>query len=250
MTADQMNYEFEVGYDRITNFDSPGYTNKEKSTFLTQAQEEIILDLLKDEDHYKEDFKKSVSKLKTIVSVPIGDFTTSASNYPNGFIVVVPSTVIRVNNERINIRTTSDHSYPNKEFLDVPVKPVDDDYYHANKKNPYKKPSEDLVWRIDQGTNALKQHVYILPSNCTPTTVYIHGYRKPEPIVIKDASYVVADGAIDGRNWSTYTANGLDSELDPIMHRAIVERAIKLAFAALQDQTGFKLSSVKEEEKK
>ena len=31
MTAAQMKYEFEVGYDRITNFDAPGYNEKEIS---------------------------------------------------------------------------------------------------------------------------------------------------------------------------------------------------------------------------
>ena len=33
MTAEQMKYEFDVGYDRITNFDAPGYEPKEISTF-------------------------------------------------------------------------------------------------------------------------------------------------------------------------------------------------------------------------
>ena len=42
MTAEQMNYEFDIGYDFITNFEAPGVEKKEKSTFLTKAQEEIV----------------------------------------------------------------------------------------------------------------------------------------------------------------------------------------------------------------
>ena len=64
MTAQQMKYEFDVGYDRITNFDAPGYNEKEISTFLTKAQEQLVLELYRGGNHYKEDFKKSLNMLK------------------------------------------------------------------------------------------------------------------------------------------------------------------------------------------
>ena len=35
MTATEMGYAFDVGYDKIANFDLPGYEPQEKSTFLT-----------------------------------------------------------------------------------------------------------------------------------------------------------------------------------------------------------------------
>lgn len=249
MTADQMNYEFEVGYDRITNFDSPGYTNKEKSTFLTKAQEELVLDLIRNKDHYKEDFKKSIGKLKTIAEISSAAFVSISTNYPNSVTAIVPIGALVVNNERVNFTTTGLHFYPNKAFTDVRVVPIDDDYYHANKENPYKKPTENKVWRIDLGTASDKYHVYIPGAECTISKVYMHYYRKPEPIIIKDANYVSGDGQIDGKNFSSYTAAGLNSELDAIVHREIVDRAVKLAYAAIQDQAGFQISSAQEQDK-
>jgi hypothetical protein len=251
MTADQMNYEFEVGYDRITNFDSPGYTNKEKSTFLTKAQEELVLDMLRNKDHYKEDFKKSLSKLKTFSEILAAAFVASSGNYPSGIVAVVPATSLWIINDRVALSTTANHFYPSNTtaFTDVAVKPIDDDYYHANKNNPYKKPTTDLVWRIDQGVANAKHHVYICEKECTITKVIMHYYRKPEPIIIKDAGYVAGDGSIDGVAWSTKTTAGLDCELDAILHREIVDKAVKLAYAAIQDQAGFQLSTAQEKQK-
>lgn len=249
MTAAQMDYEFEVGYDRITNFDSPGYTKKEKSTFLTKAQEELVLDLLKKPDHYTEAFKKSVSKLKASSEITGASITAGSGVYASGKVVTVPTASLLVNNEAVNLKGTAQHFYPNTDFLNVRVKPVDDDYYHANIRNPFKKPTEYLVWRIDVGSSTLKQHVYIIPALCTLEKVILHYYRKPEPIIIMDSTYVVGDGSIDGKTWSSYTATELACELDPILHREIVDRAVKLAYAAIQDQAGFQISSAQEQQK-
>jgi len=92
-----------------------------------------------------------------------------------------------------------------------------------------------------------RKHVYVIEAEQTLNTAYIHYYRKPEPIIVQDSTYVAGDGAIDGEDFSDYTATELPSELDSMVHRAIVERAVKLAFAALQDEKGFQLSSAKEQ---
>ena len=240
MTAQQMKYEFEVGYDRITNFDAPGYTEKEISTFLTKAQEQLVLELYRNGNHYKEEFKKSLNMLKT--STDVASFT--AGPYPSSFIGALPSELLVVYNEVASLTTNTSHEYPSATRTDVHVKPVDDDFYHLNKKNPFKKPSvkNDLIWRLDYHTTTTKQHTYVIEANCTLTKVTVHYYKKPSPIIIAWASYVAGDGSIDGVNWSSYTAASLDCALDPITHREIVDRAVQLAFIALQDEKGVQLS--------
>ena len=42
MDANQMRYEFDVLFDKITSLDSPGYTDQEVSVFLTKAQDIFI----------------------------------------------------------------------------------------------------------------------------------------------------------------------------------------------------------------
>ena len=336
MTAEQMKYEFNVGYDKITNFDAPGYVPKEISTFLTRAQESIIYEILKS-SAYDERNKKAMSRLRQVIPLT----TFSAGNYPNGFTTplqvavggvdlafaaatitdaqnrfitsgfrvgdvitvtgatssnndkdyavigvaagtltlspqTVPGTVeagiaattvasdpvLKVRNDRIDIALGSTNFYYDKipvvpatepvtynnAILDVEVIPTDDDFYSVNKDNPYKKPSLEKIWRIDSADESQKQHEYITDGTFTLTTVHLHIDRKPRAIIVPDATYtVVGDGIIDGIYFFDFVT-GLNCLLDQNIHRDIVEKAVKLAYAALQDEKGFQISSVQEQQ--
>ena len=245
MTAEQMKYEFEVGYDFITNFQAPGLNNKEISTFLTIAQEELVFELYNTTSHYTEELKKSLSKLKTSQTIT-GVSISAGIDYPNSYIVSLASDALLVYNESVDLQTGLAHFYPSRTLSNIAVKPVDDDYYHANKDNPFKRPTIERVWRLDNGVSQGKRHVYIVEANTSVVKAIIHYYKKPAPIIIADSAYVVTDGAIDGVNWNSYTASSSNCELDPIMHRRIVARAVKLAYAATKDQLGFEINSAKE----
>ena len=245
MTAAQMKYEFEVGYDFITNFQAPGLNSKEISTFLTKAQEELLFDLYRGSNHYTEEFKKSLSKLKTSQTIT-GVSIVAGTDYPSSYVVDLASNVLVVFNESVDLQTGPTHFYASKAIADVAVKPVDDDYYHANKQNPFKCPNLERVWRLDSGATAGKRHIYIVEPLTSVVKVIVHYYKKPAPIVIADSTYISGDGAIDGVNWSAYTVASSDCELDAIMHRQIIDRAIKLAYAAVKDQLGFEISAAKE----
>jgi hypothetical protein len=325
MTAEQMKYEFEVGYDKITNFDAPGYEPKEISTFLTRAQENVVYEIFKSSAN-KEGNKKSVSELRQVL--PLRTF--AAGNYPNGYISllrnyfsgagifsftantivdsgagflgsnirigdiltirssttnnnrtvhiinVTASTltissqdavllvgsggtaayletfpVLRVRNERADIEVTSDNFYygkiTNNEIDDVEVNPIDEDFYHANKKNPFKKPNEKRLWRIDYSNENQRVHEYITDGTYTIDEVHLHIDRKLRPIIVPDANYVAADATIDDVYFIDFVT-GLDCEIDKLIHRSIVDKAVKMAYAALQDQTGFQISSVQEQQ--
>lgn len=243
MTAEEMGYAFDVGYDKITNFDAPGYEPLEKSTFLTQAQQQLVIDI-RNENSYSELNKRVLDVLKTY-----GDISSFAAGpYPNSFWGDLPN-CFSVINESATLTTTADHFYASTVFADVQVKPIDDDFYHLNKKNPFKNPSFDLVWRLDYGEDDSGwkgKLVYVIEANTALTSVRVHFYRKPSPIVIPDSGYTTE--TLDGVALSGYTANGLDSELNKIIHREIVDRAVKLAYAALQDEKGFQISSLKEQQ--
>jgi len=242
-----MSTEFQIGYDFITNFEAPGVNEREVSFFLTQAQEEIVHSVYRS-DKEVEFNKKVLDILKTT-----NDATTfTAGPYPNSFWTDLPADLLFVINDRIKMTSSASHFFPSTVFDDVKVKPVDDDYYNDNRKNPFKKPDFELAWRLDYAeddTGYKRKHVYVIEANQVLTTAYIHYYRKPEPIIVQDSNYVAGDGAIDGEDFSDYTAASLDSELDSLVHRAIVERAVKLAYAALQNEKGFQLSSALEQGK-
>ena len=331
MTSAQMKYEFEVGYDRITNFDAPGYEPKEISTFLTKSQLDVTYKILEESSH-NERSKKSLSRLKDVLTLStfttgnylngykselkasvIGitlDFTTGAggtiTDSGSGFVTagfragdvitvsgadtsandgtytiasVVAGTItisgqeefdtvetglagtevytdpiLRVINEVTSLDVTSlTHKFyslnAGHTIEDLEVVPIDDDYYHANKKNPYKKPNERKIWRVDTSTETKKLHEYIINSDYTINEIKLFIFRKPRPIIIADTEYAkVTDGQIDGE-WFIDRIDGLDCKLDPSIHREIVDGAVKLAFAALQDEKGFQISSAQEQQK-
>jgi hypothetical protein len=330
MTAEQMKYEFDVGYDKITNFDAPGYEPKEISTFLTRAQESLVYEIL-NSSAFDEKNKKALSRLRQVI--PLSTFT--AGNYPNGFrtplqvsvggtdlwflVATEPNTIVdlqgrfvtagfrigdqilisnahtdtndglytvksveaaklvlfsalsfeeygdaettitvdpilRVRNERADIALGSTNFYYDKisgnAITDVEVDPIDDDFYSANKENPYKKPNVKKIWRIDGADETHKEHEYITDGTFTFTTVHLHIDRKPRPIIVPETTavpYDTADGDIDGITFTDFNT-GLDCHLDQIVHREIVEKAVKLAYAALQDEKGFQISSVQEQQ--
>ena len=347
MTAEQMKYEFDVGYDRITNFDAPGYVPKEISTFLTRAQEEIVLDTL-EASAYDEKNKKALSRLRQVI--PLSTFT--AGNYPNGFstplqvsvggtgiqfvvgaednlesstdnfftdagfregdvvtitgattagndgtfhiievreatgsskliisttesfaanegsvaaTLIVTDPVLRVRNERADIELTTNFYYNripvdpdavpivwNNDILDIQVDPIDDDFYGANKDNPYKKPNIEKIWRIDGADESSKEHEYITDGTFDLTTIHLHIDRKPRAIIVPETTavqYADTDGTIDGI-WFVDFDSGLDCLLDQSIHREIVDMAVKLAYAALQDEKGFQISTVQEQQEK
>ena len=47
MTSQDFSFEFDILYNNISSNQAPGLTEYEKSVFLTQAQEAVILDLYK-----------------------------------------------------------------------------------------------------------------------------------------------------------------------------------------------------------
>ena len=300
MTADQMNYEFEVGYDKITNFDAPGYEPKEISTFLTRAQEIIVYELFEASANDEKN-RKALSRLRQVINVGvftngtypngelaqlrniysggtaltftnpdtitdsgsgfltsgirIGDEITvvnSVGNTSDGTYVVINIVagtltlssetpivngtgnatteihtypVLKVRNERADIDVGSDNFYYGRvagnNIEDLDVEPIDDDFYHANKDNPFKKPSVEKVWRIEYTDINRIIHEYITDGTYTMDDVHIHFDRRPRPIIIVDSTYTTVDGSIDGVYFADYDTTGLDCELDPIIHREI-----------------------------
>ena len=243
-----MSYEFDVGYDYISGFQAPVLTNKEKSTFLTKAQEEVVMDYYR-RDAYNEERNKVLDELKE----PVNITSFSAGPYPNSWAMSLDLSanfrVLAVINERANLSKSS------VDYTNVAVKPIDDDYYKSNIDNPFKKPSLDLIWRIGYGSSLISgspipSHVYILPdASTTIVSMDLHVYKRPSPIIIHDSTYSSADGEIDGVLWSAYTASDSDCALHIIAHRKIVDVAVRMAYAAIQEEKGYQLSSIEEKQK-
>lgn len=227
MTSAEMKEEFLILYDKITNFDAPGYEDDEISRFLTAAQERLVLHIVNPRGNkyatgieYTEKRRKDLSELFRNVELTTADISANQTGVkPNGTFFDLPADFLYTLDEEVLTASASPCFDGNR----IEVKPITHDQYTKNKKNPFKKPDGTLVWRMDFSRDAAgtpKRHEIITDGSYTVTNYYIRYMRKPQPII---TAALPAGITIEGQS------GPLDSELDPIMHRAIVDEAVAIA---------------------
>jgi len=233
MTALEMKKEFLVLYDKITNFDAPGYQDDEISIFLTKAQERIVLHYYHPlGNKYREGFEETEGRRKDLKELVVG-VTLSASSsdqinsLPNGVFYDLPTDCLYAISEEATL-SSSDTCINGTR---VRVKPITHDEYSINLDNPFKKPSGKLVWRLDYNTT---RHELITNGSYTVGEYHLRYIKRPRPIII-DSS------VIDG------VTGPLDSELDPITHKRVVDWAVKIA-TGITDPQQYQIKSIEQQE--
>ena len=233
MTASEMKTEFLIGYDKITSFAAPGYEDNEISKFLNDAQERFIKTRYSDANKYRVGYEenekrsKDLSELKRFFET--STFTTG--NHPNSYFVELPDNIMWATKEEVDLTITDCHGSTSTSR--VGVKPIGDDYYNANINNPFKKPYEELVWRLDF-------------SRTDDTSVVSSSNKKRHELVYDSASPV-------SKYYLTYikypqsinVSSNASCELDPSVHKELVELAVSIALETSSDP---RYNSQKQEE--
>ena len=107
---------------------------------------------------------------------------------------------------------------------DISVIPITQDEYHRIRKNPFRGTNERRALRLD-----LSGKVVEIISKYNVESYLIRYLSRPTPIVLTD----LADNlSINGTSVKT------ECELNPVVHRAILERAVKLAIMSRVPNTG------------
>lgn len=211
MTLNDFKLEFLVLYDKVANFAAPGYLDDEISIFLTKAQERIILSLYsEDGNKYKEGFEETEKRRKQLQQLIEPNVSLSLSSDQTGSegkAYDLPKDCLLVIKEKAKL---SGCNCCNNEYKRV--KPITHDELEANKDNPFKKPSEKLLWRLDIGN---RRHD-LIPKEGTNITEYTISYiRKPKPIILDTST-------IDG------VTGPQECELQ-MLSRMIIDEAVKIA---------------------
>lgn len=233
MTSQEMEQEFLILYDKVTNFDAPGYEPLEISIFLTKAQERIVLDYLRPSGNkYDEGFEETEMRRKelqelvkgTTIMVPSTDQTNVL---PNGTFFDLPIDCLFVISEEITTASTN----PCKNGVRLMIKPTTHDEYAINKRNPFKKPSVyRYAWRLDYGTG---KHEIITDGNYTPAEYHLRYIKRLQPIITGTDT---VDGAI----------GPLDCELNSILHKRIIDEAVKIA-TGVTDPERYQIKSIEQQ---
>lgn len=196
----------------------------EKSLFLTQAQEQIIVELYTGRNNKTSSFEKTEelrSNLKGLIRTATltesdEDFI-GISKYSKFFIL--PDDVLFITYEAA---TLSDESAGCKNGTVISVIPVTQDEFDKVMNNPFRQASKRRALRLDNGLDVAE---IVTKYNIKDYT--IRYLAKPTPIVLANLAEMSIDGvSIDGVDTIT------ECKLDSAMHRYILERAVALAIAS------------------
>jgi hypothetical protein len=239
MTVQEKHDLFLILYDKVTNLASPGYTDDEIDSFLNKAQDQLVKQRYNFKANpYGDGFEETEKRRKDLSELIRGPkdvngvlSTLSSSNQnstlANGEFFDLPEDFLYAISEEVKI--SSEDSCLDGNI--VSVRPITHDYYTLNRKNPFKKPSPDLVWRMDFSrevaeTSSAKRHELITDGSFTVDEYYLRYIKRPREIDL---------------------STGIASELDESVHYELVDKAVRIA-TGITDPQDYQIKTVEEKQ--
>ena len=235
MNTQEFSNEFDTllnSYNLIGDFgESPSklsinLNEYEKSVFLTNAQEEIVIDLYNGKNPFGDSFEKT-EEVRRYLSDLVKTYTTSTkeTGYTGlsnkSVFFKLPDDLWFITYESVNLK---DGELGCMDGSNISVVPVTQDEYYRIKKNPFRGPNERRTIRLD-----LDEGIVEVISKYNIDSYLVRYLAKPKPIILIE----LPDGlSINGVSDKT------ECELNPVIHRAILERAVKLAIISKVPSTG------------
>lgn len=233
MTNQEMKQEFLILYDKITNFDAPGYEDVEISVFLTKAQERVVLSRYRGiANKYQEGFEETEIRRKELQELVKGvtlstPSTTQTGVLPNGVFFDLPKDFLFAISEEVTTESTTECN----DGIRLMVKPVTHDEYSINVKNPFKKPNiRNYVWRLDYSGD---KHELVTDGSFNISEYHLRYMKELVPIII-------GTDTVDG------VAGPQDCELNQIIHKRIVDEAVKIA-TGITDPEKYQIKNIEQQ---
>ena len=231
MTTEEFSNEFDIlinSYNTTELGQVQGrleFDEYEKSIFLTKAQEELVISLYDGRNSSGESFenteeaRRSLSSLvKTYITTTQLTGNTGLSTYSKFYSL--PIDLWYITYETITIDDSSS-CLNNQELI---VTPVTQDAYYKQNKNPFKRANNRRALRLDAGDNIAE-----IISKYTISKYLVRYLSEPSPII---TASLTDNLSING------VAVKSECKLNPVIHRTILERAVKMAFLSRVQSTG------------
>lgn len=216
------NKEFSDGFSTLLN--SFGITPNitldeyEKSTFLTNAQEQLIIDIYSGRNViYGKSFEQT-EEIRRYLSNLVETYETSTKVTgklglsKDSVFFEIPQDTWFITYE---VALLKDSRLGCLDGIEASVVPLPQDDLYRAKDNPFRGPSKDRVLRLD-----IKSDLAELISKYNVDKYLMRYISQPTPIILVD----LPDGlSINGISTES------ECELNPVVHRAILERAVQLA---------------------
>lgn len=216
MDIQEFSLEFDVLFNNIMSNQAPGLTEYEKSIFLTQAQEALVLDIysgkLGESFESTEETTDYLSQLNK--QITISSFEEKEGLDKNSVFCEIPDDVWFKTGEKAIISSNSLSCNGTIE-REVDVVPVTQDTLYRTKNSPFRGPNERRVLRLNYDLFTIELiSVYSIVSY---TLRYL---SKPDPIILENLT--------DGLNINGKT-EAQTCKLSSSLHRAILDRAVRIA---------------------
>lgn len=227
------NKEFSDGFSTLLN--SFGITPNitldeyEKSTFLTNAQEQMIIDIYSGRNIiYGKSFEQT-EEIRRYLSNLVETYETSTKVTgklglsKDSVFFEIPQDTWFITYE---VAFLKDSRLGCLDGIEASVVPLPQDDLYRAKDSPFRGPSKDRVLRLD-----IKSDLAELISKYNVDKYLMRYISQPTPIILVD----LPDGlSINGVSTES------ECELNPVVHRAILERAVQLAIISKTQLTGNK----------
>lgn len=186
----------------------------EKSVYLTQAQNDLIIELYSGRNPFKSGYEET-EELRRYLSN--NNKVQVITNFSNTLTGVSPTSIVctvednkllYIVQEQCNI--TSTDPCLNNTWMEVA--PIKRDDYNRHKNNPFR---NSKIWRLDWGNNIIE-----LVSKYTINAYKVTYVSKPTPIILEDLGYLTIDGI----------SYELPCRMPSILHKHILEKAVYAAY--------------------
>lgn len=227
MTVDEFDVQFDIFYNNIASNAAPSVDSYEKSVFLTQAQRDIVIELYSGRAipgvsfESTEEARRYLKELTKIVELT----DTTEDKVNNTYTYKLPEDVWFITMEEATYHCDECNCINGYSPSVVPTR---QDNLQRDLKNPFRGPSKERVLRVDVDNNQLR-----LYSKYSIGSYKIWYIKQPIPIILKNVDSTLH---LDNKSIADHLKNdddtskdGQSSELNPILHRAILERAVVLA---------------------
>lgn len=220
MTTTEFSKEFDVLINShpVAARTAADFDEYEKSVFLTEAQEQIVRSLYNGNSlsfEYNEGDRRALDAL--IVTTSPEEITDGSCNgvSSSSRFFQLPDNLWYITYEAVDL--LDDNTCFTGTTLVVPIRQDD---WHRIRKNPFRKPNERRVVRLDNGSLIAE-----LISAYSFDNYTIRYLKRPSPIILVNLDAPLAINGV-----STIT----ECELNTVLHRSILEGAVQLASTRLQ----------------
>ena len=233
MTTEEFSNEFDTLLNSYSSIEAFGKTPSiteldeyEKSVFLTNAQEEIVISIYNGKNPLGDSFERT-EEIRRYLSSLINTYITTDKKVgytglsKSSVFFELPDNLWFITYEAVNLK---DDKLGCSSGEGICVTPVTQDEYHRIKRNPFRNFNERRALRLD-----LNGRIVEIVSKYNVESYLVRYLSRPAPIILID---LPNDLSINGINKKT------ECGLNPVIHRAILERAVKLALISKTSNIG------------